>query len=93
MVTQKISKNYPLRDKKCFPSTVMLINECAVATYENDFEKRLTALTVSTLSVLSGLRVTGNPKAAGSNSARDHFFAMLISCSRCSDGAMCLPFW
>jgi len=63
---------------------------------------------ISTLSVLSGLRVTrtatterqfrpnqwtGNPKATCSNSARGQFFAMLISCSRCSDGSMWLPFW
>jgi len=25
--------------------------------------------------------------------ARSQFFAMLISCSRCSDGSMWLPFW
>jgi len=36
---------------------------------------------------------TGNPKAVGLNPARDQFFAMLISCSRCSDGSMRLPFW
>jgi len=36
---------------------------------------------------------TGNPKTAGSNPARGQFFATLISCSRCSDGSMWLPFW
>jgi len=30
---------------------------------------------------------TGNPKAACSNPARNQFFTMLISCSRCSDGS------
>jgi len=28
-----------------------------------------------------------------SNPARGQFFAMLISCSRYSNGSMCLPFW
>jgi len=36
---------------------------------------------------------TGNPKAAGSNPAQGQFFAKLISCSRCSDGSLWLPFW
>jgi len=31
---------------------------------------------------------SGYPKAAGSNPMRGQFFAMLISCSRCSDGSM-----
>jgi len=34
-----------------------------------------------------------NPKIAGSNPARGQFFAILISCSRCSDGSLWLPFW
>jgi len=29
----------------------------------------------------------------GSNPARGQVFAMLISCSRCSNGSMWLPFW
>jgi len=33
------------------------------------------------------------PKAAGSNPAQGQFFAMLISCSPCSNGSMWLPFW
>jgi len=36
---------------------------------------------------------TGNPKAAGLNPARGQSFAMHISCSRCSNGSMWLPFW
>jgi len=36
---------------------------------------------------------TGNLKAEDSNPAQGQFFALLISCSRCSDGAMWLPFW
>jgi len=36
---------------------------------------------------------TENPKAAGSNTARGQFFAMLISCSCSFDGSMLLPFW
>jgi len=35
----------------------------------------------------------GFSKAADSNPARGQFFAMLISCSCCSDGSMWLPFW
>jgi len=31
-------------------------------------------------------------KAAGSNSARSQFVAMLVSCSRCSDGSIWLAF-
>jgi len=34
-----------------------------------------------------------NVKAAGLNPARGQFFAMIISCSRCSDSSMLLPFW
>jgi len=43
-------------------------------------------------SLLCAEQWTGNPKAAGSNPARGQFFAMLIYCSRCSDGSMWLPF-
>jgi len=39
---------------------------------------------------LTSLAQLGNPKAAGSNPVRGQFFAMLISCSRCSDGSMWL---
>jgi len=34
-----------------------------------------------------------HPKVAGSNPARGQFFAMLISCSRSSDGYMRVLFW
>jgi len=30
---------------------------------------------------------------AGYHPARGQFFAMLISCGRCSDGSLWLPFW
>jgi len=46
------------------------------------------AFHISTLSILTGFRVTRT--ATTSNLARGQFFAMHISCSRCSDGSMWL---